>query len=205
MLKRVLELAPDEPQSHRDLALALQATGHYQAAADAFYAVASGQWDSRFSDIDLISLVELNALINKHADKVRITDFDQRLIKHYPVGLRTVLSWDADNSDMDLWVTDPNGERVYYGHTASYQGGRISRDFTGGYGPEEFVLRVPKKGRYKVEANYFGDRHQVLAGETTLMLVFSTGYGTSAQKDQRVTLRLKDKKETIAVGEFVVE
>lgn len=205
LLKRVLELAPDEPQSHRDLALALQATGHYQAAADAFYAVASGQWDSRFSDIDLISLVELNALINKHADKVRITEFDQRLIKHYPVGLRTVLSWDADNSDMDLWVTDPNGERVYYGHTASYQGGRISRDFTGGYGPEEFVLRVPKKGRYKVEANYFGDRHQVLAGETTLMLVFSTGYGTSAQKDQRVTLRLKDKKETIAVGEFVVE
>lgn len=205
LLRRVLELAPEEPQSYRDLALALQATGDYQSAADAFYTVASGTWDSRFADIDLISLVELNALIAKHPTKIRVTQYDPRLLAHYPVGLRTVLSWDADNSDMDLWVTDPNGERVYYGHKRSYQGGRISNDFTGGYGPEEFVLRTPMKGTYKIEANYFGDRRQVLAGETTLMLTFSTGYGTPSQRDQQVTLRLKDKRETIAVGEFVVK
>ena len=205
LLRRVLELAPDEPQSYRDLALALQATHDYQGAADAFYTVVTGTWDSRFADIDLISLVELNTLINKHAARIDTSRFDARLLHHYPVGLRTVLSWDANNSDMDLWVTDPNGERVYYAHKTSYQGGRISRDFTGGYGPEEFVLRLPKKGVYKVEANYFGDRQQVLAGETTLMLTFSTDYGTPAQKDQTVTLRLKDKKETIAVGTFEVK
>ncbi len=49
-----------------------------------------------------------------------------------PIGLRATLSWDLNDTDIDLWVTDPNGERVYYGHRDSYQGGHISRDFTAG-------------------------------------------------------------------------
>ena len=71
--------------------------------------------------------------------------------KHLPVGQRVVLSWDADNTDIDLWVTDPNGERAFYGRQLTYQGGRMSRDFTGGYGPEEFTLRKPKAGKYRVK------------------------------------------------------
>ena len=67
-----------------------------------------------------------------------------------PLDLRVVLSWDSDNSDMDLWVTDPNGEKCYYSNNLTYQGGLISDDFTGGYGPEEFVLRDAKPGKYKV-------------------------------------------------------
>ena len=102
-------------------------------------------------------------------------------------------------------MTDPNGERCYYGNRLTVQGGQLSDDFTGGYGPEEFLLRDAKPGKYRVEANFYGDRQQIVTGATTLMLTLTTGWGTPARKDQAVTLRLNDAKETVLVGEFEVQ
>ena len=203
-LQRVLDLADDEPQSHRDLGLTLAMNDQPQAAAEQLYEVVVREWDDRFGGVDMIALAELNALLAKERSRIDTTAFDKRLLRNLPVGLRAVLSWDADNSDMDLWVTDPNGEKTYYSNPRSHQGGRLSEDFTGGYGPEEFVLRDPKPGRYVVEANYFGDRQQVVTGDTTLQLWLSTGFGTPRQVDRRITLRLRGAKETVLVGEFTV-
>ena len=60
LFERVLELAPNEPQSHRDLGLALAEAGQAQKAVDRLYEVVTGRWDGRFPDIDLIALAELN-------------------------------------------------------------------------------------------------------------------------------------------------
>ena len=65
VFERVLELAPNEPQSHRDLGLALAEAGQAQAAVDRLYEVVTGAWDARFADIDLIALTELNAVVDK--------------------------------------------------------------------------------------------------------------------------------------------
>jgi uncharacterized protein YfaP (DUF2135 family) len=56
-----------------------------------------------------------------------------------------------------------------------------------------------------VEANYFGSRQQLVTGATTLMLRLTTHWGTPKQKDQMVTMRLKDRAETVLVGEFEVK
>jgi regulator of sirC expression with transglutaminase-like and TPR domain len=42
LFERVLELAPNEPQSHRDLGLALAEAGQAQKAVDRLYEVATG-------------------------------------------------------------------------------------------------------------------------------------------------------------------
>jgi Ca-activated chloride channel homolog len=115
-----------------------------------------------------------------------------------------VLSWDADNTDIDLWVTDPNGERAFYGHRLTYQGGAMSRDFTGGYGPEEFSLRFAKPGRYEVRAQFYGHRQQIISPYTTLMLWLATGFGTPGQKDEHVVLRLSGAGQEVFVGSFEV-
>ncbi|MGY3266983.1 VIT domain-containing protein [Lysobacter sp. HA35] len=205
VLEQVLAMSDDEPQSYRDLALAHAALGDRQKAVDLLYEVVAGTWDDRFPGIEVTALAELNALVATSPTPLDTHRIPADLIRNMPLDLRAVLSWDADNSDMDLWVTDPNGEKAYYGHRLTYQGGQMSRDFTGGYGPEEFALRTAKPGRYKVEANYFGDRQQIVTGATTLQLWLSTHFGTPRQKDQRITLRLRDKKETIFVGEFEVK
>jgi Ca-activated chloride channel family protein len=208
VFERVLELAPHEPQSHRDLGLALAQAGQPQAAVDRLYEVVTGSWDARFADIDLIALNELNAVVAKAArdgKPVDIATIEPRLLKNLPLDLRVVLAWDADATDVDLHVFDPNGEEVFYGHNLSYQGGTISHDATGGYGPEEFSLRHAKPGKYRVEANFFGHRQQVLTSSTGIMLWLSSGFATPAQQDQRTTLRLKSQGgERVVVGEFEV-
>jgi len=205
VFRQVLEMAGEEPQSHRDLALAVAAVGDRQQAIRHLYDVVAGQWDGRFAEVELVSLNELNQIVATSPTVLDTSFIDRRLLKNMPLDLRVVLSWDSDNSDMDLWVTDPNGEKCYYSNKLTFQGGLISDDFTGGYGPEEFVLRNAKPGKYKVQANYFGDRQQVVTGATTLSLRFSTGWGTGHQKDQTVTLRLSGKDETVLVGEFEVK
>ncbi|MCF7749758.1 DUF2135 domain-containing protein [Bacillus subtilis subsp. subtilis] len=203
VFRQVLRLGEEEPQSFRDLGLALEASGQYQQALDALNEVVVRPWDGRFDGISLIALDELNTLAAR--ERVDTRAVDPRLRRAMPLDLRVVLSWDSDNSDMDLWVTDPNGERAYYGNRLTYQGGQMSQDFTGGYGPEQFSLREAKPGTYKVEANFFGSREQLVTGATTLSLRLSTHWGTGKQRDQQVTMRLKDRAETVLVGEFEVK
>ncbi len=208
IFERVLELAPNEPQSHRDLGLALALSGQSQRAVDRLYEVVTGAWDSRFADADLIALAELNAVVaeaERAGKPVDVSAIEPRLLKNLTLDVRVVLAWDADATDVDLHVIDPNGEEVFYGRNLSYQGGAITRDATGGYGPEEFALRNAKPGKYRVEANFFGHRQQVLTSSTGLMLWLSSGFGTSAQQDQRTTLRLKSEGgQRVVVGEFEV-
>lgn len=204
VFEQVLRLGEEEPQSFRDLGLAYAARGDAQAAIEQLYQVVARDWDPRFDGVALIALNEVNAIVARSQQPLQTGFIDPRLQRNLPLDLRVVLNWDSDNSDMDLWVTDPNGERCYYAHRSTYQGGQLSQDFTGGYGPEEFSLRRAKPGKYKVEANFFGDRQPLVTGATTLHLQLSTGWASATQRDQQVTLRLKDKKETILVGEFEV-
>lgn len=205
VFRKVLELLPEEPQSYRDLGLALAADRQFQKAIDALYDVVIKPWHGRFPDVEIITLAELNAIIATCGEKLDLSRVDPRLRKNLPLDLRVVLTWDADNTDIDLWVTDPNGEKAYYGNRLTYQGGRMSLDFTGGYGPEEFSLKNAKPGRYKVEAQYFGDRQQKVTGPTTLQVTLATKFGSAGHKEQAITLRLKGRSETIYVGEFDVK
>jgi hypothetical protein len=204
MLDKVHELAPYEPQSLRDLAIAHNALGNRGRAAELLYEVARRKWDNRFSDINVIALTELNALVATAGKALDAASFDSRLIGNLPSDLRVVLTWDADNTDMDLWVTDPDGEKCDYQNRLTRQGGAMSRDCTGGYGPEEFMLKKAKPGTYRIEVEYYGSRQQKLTGEISLYVTLTTGFGTTEQKEEVITLRLKQAKSRILAGEFTV-
>ena len=69
VFERVLALRDDEPQSYRDLALALGERWQHTAAGDdilrameLLYAVVKKDWE-RFPEIEIIALMELNRLI----------------------------------------------------------------------------------------------------------------------------------------------
>jgi Ca-activated chloride channel family protein len=205
VFEEVQRIATEEPQSFRDLGLALAAAGRPQEAIDKLYEVALRPWDARFPDIESIALAELNTIVATSGKPLDTSRIDKRLLAGLPLDLRVVLTWDADNSDMDLYVTDPSGERCDYSHNLTAQGGRMTRDFTGGYGPEEFSLRRARPGKYKIEVNYYGSRQQVIAGATTLQVKLFSGFGTGKQKEQIMTLRLKEASETVFVGEFDVK
>jgi len=206
--KKVLEMRPEEPQSYRDLGLTYRNMKKYKKAVEYLYKVAITEWDDRFSDIDLIALYEMNAIIiNKCDNKKRClpNNVDKRLIKNLPVDIRVVLSWDANDTDIDLWVTDPYGVKSYYAEQKTEIGGLTSKDFTGGYGPEMFILRNAHKGKYKIQADYYGSSNQELSGEITLHLELFLNYGKKNQVKKDIVVRVKSKKDVIDIGEFEIK
>lgn len=203
VFEEVLSLREEEPQSYRDLGLALAEDRQFQKAVNTLYEVVKRKWDSRFPDIELIALMELNGILAQNP-KLDTAGFDRRLLVNLPVDIRVVLTWDADNTDIDLWVTDPNLEKCDYGHNKTFIGGRMSRDFTGGYGPEVFLLKRAKPGQYTIEANYYGHRQQVFIGEVTIQAGLFLNFGKPNQEKKELTIRLKDKKEVVELGRFSV-
>ena len=199
--RKVVAIREEEPQSYRDLGLALAQAGEYQQAIETLYKVVERRWDQRFRDVQLIAMNEINNIINTQKG-LRTSFIDKRLLKKEPVDIRVVLTWDTNNSDMDLWVTDPEEERCYYGHRQTYLGGIISKDVTGGYGPEEFMLKKAPKGNYKIEVNYYGNRSQKQLLPVSLRITFFTHYGTPQEKKQETTVRLSNQREVIDVGSF---
>ncbi len=200
LLEEVKELRKEEPQSFRDLGLGYVRNNEPQKAIETLYHVVTTQW-SRFDQIEQIVLNEINQIIasNPSLD----TDFmDKELVKNLPVDIRVVLNWDANNTDIDLWVTDPTGEKCDYSHNRTTIGGFMTSDFTQGYGPEVFMLKKGMKGTYKIEANYYGNNSSSVVGPVSLKMQFFTNYGKPNQKVKEVILRLKDSKEVINVAEI---
>jgi tetratricopeptide (TPR) repeat protein len=200
LFEEVLRLRPEEPQSYRDLALVLSDLKKYPRAMELLAHVVMNRWD-RFNEIEVIALMELNRIIAL-AQRAGIGKFpvDRRLIMNLNVDVRIILTWDADLTDIDLWIIEPSGEKAYYSHPRSTIGGNVSRDFTQGYGPEEYILKKAMRGMYKVQANFYGSSAQTLSGAVTLQLDLYTNYGRRNEKKKSITLRLKERKDTITVG-----
>ena len=201
VFETVLKLKAEEPQSYRDLGLAYASNGELQKAIEILYEVVKQNWDGRFSGIQLIVMNEINNIVSTHPN-LNSGFIDKRLLKNEPVNIRVVLSWDTDNCDMDLWVTDPNGEKCYYQNKLTHTGGKISNDFTNGYGPEEFMVKKAINGKYLVQANYFGTRSQAQLAPVNLRLLFITNFGKVNQKQKEVVIRLESNKDIIDVGKF---
>lgn len=209
VFEKVRRLRDDEPQSHRDLALALadrwEATGDpadATRAMDLLYDVVSRAWD-RFPEIELIALMELNRLIARAATRgiAAPSRIDRRLVRLLDLDLRISLSWDLDVTDVDLHVFEPNGEHAYYAHNTTSMGGLVSRDFREGYGPEEYVLRRAVPGPYQIKAHYYGSQQQTVAGACTVIAHVFLNYGRPDEQRQVLTLRLDRPSDQVIVGE----
>jgi tetratricopeptide (TPR) repeat protein len=235
LFEQAKALRPDEPQSWRDLAQATaeraqktlsdelhmtEVPGHIEQVRDLVRAlelykhVVMNKWD-RFEDIELVALMEANAL---WADMQRLPAFDSiveryqiknpldpRLVKNLDCDLRIVMTWDADVTDIDLHVVEPSTEEAFYGYNLTLSGGMVSRDFTQGYGPEEYVIHHAPKGAYKIMANYYGSQQQSVQGPVTVQATVITNFGRPTEERKSLTLRLTDQKETVTVGEVRVE
>lgn len=205
LFTKVLDLRPEEPQSHRDLALVAAQQQQWQTAIDLLYEVVITKWSDRFPEIGVMAAQEMNAIISQSDQKLNLTAIDQRFSNRLPTDLRVVLQWDQNDVDMDLWVTDPRGERCMYNHRETEAGGWMSRDFTGGYGPEEFMIKKAIPGTYKVEVNYYGNRRQEMSRPVLVQLRLIEDYGKPNQREQNITRELAETSGTISIGEFVVE
>ncbi|KAF2515181.1 VIT domain-containing protein [Flavobacterium foetidum] len=208
--QKILEWRPFDPQSHRDYALALVDNKKPQEALNVYKSMLYQEYTDEISvrdtGIEEILIMEINNILsqNKNVDGSKI---DNRLKANLPVDIRVVINWNKDNTDIDLWVTDPRGEDCSYSHKSTEIGGRLSNDFTQGFGPEQFLLKKAIKGKYKIKTNFFGERQNILSGPTTIMAEVYLYYSDGRQErkiavfqSQKENKRENDSK--ILIGEF---
>lgn len=68
--------------------------------------------------------------------------------------IKVTLTW-QNESDLDLYVTDPLGETISYQNETSQSGGYLDVDDTDGYGPENIIWSDAYPGNYIVEVDHY--------------------------------------------------
>ncbi|NMH88134.1 VIT domain-containing protein [Flavivirga algicola] len=205
--KEILELRPEEPQSYRDLALAYENIGEYQKAFDLLYKIIYGDLlekdeDERFHGIEQIAYVEACHIVTKYSKKLKLNYDQKRLIKNLKIDVRVVVDWNHNDTDLDLWVENPNAEKILYSNKNSKDGGRLSEDMMDGYGPEEFMIKKAFQGDYNVLIDYYADEVQKISGPTTLKVTMFTNYGSKSETKKVKILRLDKEEDELEVGKI---
>ncbi len=200
--KKLTKIRSEIPQFYRDLAMAYHYNGDDQQAVDTLWYMSSKTWDSRFEEIQQIALNDMNSIIALSGKKSKLdtSSIDKKLMENFPVDVRVVLTWNTDNCDIDLWVTDPDGEKCFYQNKVTANGGHLSRDFTQGYGPEEFCIKEAPEGTYKIEANYYGTSSQKMLQPVIVQAEVFTNFGRENQKREVLTLQLDSVKGVFTIG-----
>src|SRR5690606_23062342 len=71
-----------------------------------------------------------------------------------PVSLRATLTWNHGNSDVDLHLIDPAGQRCSY-QAKTVGTMQLDVDNTSGYGPENIYVARATRGTYSVEVQNY--------------------------------------------------
>ena len=198
---------PPHERASKDLA---EAMALLKEAAFTSFARRSGR-RSNDRQVSIVALEELNALIAwcdavkwPDGQKPAVPELDSAYRRDLPVKVRIVLSWDADETDIDLHVLEPDGEEAFYGHRRTSSGGFVSEDVTTGYGPEEY-LRKEGKGVFKILTNYFASHQTALTGPATVTATVYTDWATAAEAFRILTLRLDKPKDKLLIGEIEIQ
>ena len=97
--------------------------------------------------------------------------------------IQITLAWDT-GADLDLYVTDPMNNTIYYGQTNSSTGGVLDHDARGACNPSQANNRIenvywnqsnPPSGVYRVEVNYWNGSCSTNNGPTPMRLSVSVG------------------------------
>src|SRR5690606_4045587 len=79
-----------------------------------------------------------------------------------PAHLLVTLTWEQDETDVDLYITEPEGEAMWFGNRRTGNGLELDIDDTTGFGPEHGTLEIGSatevlEGIYTVRVHYFSD------------------------------------------------
>jgi hypothetical protein len=209
LFERVQEQRPFEPHSYRDLARSLEDAGKYGLAAVQYEIVQAGTWNAKFTtSLKEVVLEEYahmmrDAIRRKAVGNKLINLFGERLegveANKLQADLRVTISWNTDNTDVDLWVIEPDGEKCFYAHRQTKNGGELTQDVTQGYGPERYQMIKAKAGEFSIKVHYYSGPRNPQTGETSVNVVVRRNAGTPQEVSQRHTVILRQRNDLVEV------
>jgi uncharacterized protein YfaP (DUF2135 family) len=110
------------------------------------------------------------------------------------------ITWNTDNTDVDLHVIEPSGEECFYRHRDTRSGGSLTQDVTQGYGPEMYVLRDAPRGNYDIRAHYYASDRNRASARTKVHATVFEDWGTKSEKVTEKVVTLEIGKESHAIA-----
>jgi hypothetical protein len=216
LFQQIEESRPFEPHSYRDLARSLEESGQYGFAALQYEMVLAGAWHGRFRDsLKEVAREEYAHMMQEALRETRNPKSEIRISKELAdyfgerlegmasirqqADLRVTVSWNTDNTDVDLWVLEPDGTKCFYQNQKTSSGGQLSQDQTQGYGPERYQVQKALPGMYTVVTHYYRADVNLLACETHVNVLVTKHAGTPEETVERHTVLLKQANEQVEV------
>ena len=201
LFERIAANAEFRPQPKRALALALIARAkanpnpraRRQDLERAFVLlteVALDPFSGDYDGIDVTALMEANAIIPLIEESGGTWSLDKRLVRLLDTDVRIVIEWTNGDSDLDLWVMEPSGEKAYYSNQETDIGGKMSDDMTRGFGPEQYFLRRAADGDYAVIIDGFASDRIRPNGPGRVMVRLIRDFGRPTQSEELVDVEI---------------
>lgn len=207
IFRKLINRRPFQPASYQLIAQALQDMGKNELAMLYYEVVLNIQWSSEYAGIQNVVRVEYIRLLNKMLEasgssKVISPDFmEQRLSTLSKVlrgngffvdkaDLLVTINWNTDETDVDLHVTEANGETCYYQNNRTSAGGYLSKDMTQGFGPEMYFIKTAPKGACDIKVNYYSDNTSRYDEKTKVYLRVYKNWGKPNEKITRQVISL---------------
>jgi Ca-activated chloride channel family protein len=203
-------LRPEDPRLRFELADIELRRGEYEQAAERFAAiVADANVDAQLRHPAKQRLGQVYAGFRRAAttDEARAgwtAKIDAlELEGGWQNDIKVYLTWDTDRTDVDLWVTNPSGEKVFYSHKQGVHGGTLFGDVTNGYGPESFTTERASAGTYAIEVNYYGSGGAMKEARGEVLVVVNEG--REDERQQVFSYVLPKPGQTVRVAEIEVQ
>lgn len=207
LLQRVAATRPEEPQTYLALGdLAAQLGAHDLALV--YYEIAlAGAWEQRFGDVEQIAAFEYLRMLGStapesFADPGFATRRRAELAELLPVrsaDLLVIMTWNTDNTDIDLHVLEPSGEDCFYGNRSTKAGGQMSTDVTQGFGPEMYYIPKLESGDYRIRVHYFARDRNRLDVRTKVHVTVFRSFGRPNQQIESKIVTLEQDEDTHSI------
>jgi len=132
--------------------------------ADAFGTTISNRQFSMEVPLNMIGKIDILVLAGQENPVSSSESAVARISISHDTGvvLLVTMTWEEDDMDVDLYVTEPDGETIWYRNMQAGTGGCLDVDNTHGYGPEHYTLDVAEndtveQGNYVINVHYYYD------------------------------------------------
>jgi hypothetical protein len=212
-LDAALRIRPDDVRTAFELADTAQRLGRHAEAIERFRTIvaqsntpAKIRYPAKQRLAQLYAAKRIGALARSDSSEAEACE---RLIAELGVkggavnDIKVYLTWDTDRTDVDLWVINPRGERIYYRHKKGKLGGALYDDVTDGYGPESFTASKATPGTYVIKVHYYSGNRGAFSearGEVVVIL----REGTPQEQRHVLPYRLFTPKQAVTVARVTV-
>lgn len=205
--ERILQIAPSEAQSYRDLALIYQekAVGKYNQALELYYNMLGEQIKGvNFEGLEKPLQSELKHLVTLHKDKI---DFERLpnewLTTDFDLDIRMVIDWSDRTVPFEFQFVNPDKKFFKWPHTLEDSKERLEAELAQGFQTEEFIIDDAPKGEWLINVQYLGDIGDYVLPPFLKYTIYKN-YGTSRETKEVKVVKLFKQSDKVTLGKIVL-